>query len=506
MLMRSSAAWHVQLQRARSRQFLFALREPDDVSVLGSEYSHLASPDTFKRKKSGYDPNKTGADVSPFRSLQARVKQDLADEENRIEASEDEHDERRSRKSEDEHDADEVRSRVSDDDADENRSRASDDDDWQAWQKDEAEGWTGAYKSEATRGEVQAAIKLQSHHRGNHARKGVERESDGPHRSVGQMELSAEMGEERNTAILPQEFVGTFSCHGIDRNEKKINQDCACIAHPLDADPGAALFLVLDGHGRKGHEVSAELLRNLYNKFTRFSWDNDDTANLLQLTSAFLESHEVMRSFKLDAEGVPAALSSGACALAIVIRSGKLWAAHAGDCRAVLGKLDADGSLVAEALTVDHHPDDPEEAARIEATGAYIRPERDDPDGYTPSRIYYSATEPRRGPGLTMSRVLGDLDASDAGIIPMPTVSTRRIAQSDRFVVLASDGLWEFLPTEDVVEVVGNLMKMGKTATQAARFLIAKAALAWKTEEGDYRDDISAIVIYLEGLASVLPS
>ena len=35
-------------------------------------------------------------------------------------------------------------------------------------------------------------------------------------------------------------------------------------------------------------------------------------------------------------------------------------------------------------------------------------------------------------------------------------------------------------------------------AFEAARFLIAMAAYAWKTEEGDYRDDITAVVVYLD--------
>lgn len=151
-------------------------------------------------------------------------------------------------------------------------------------------------------------------------------------------------------------------------------------------------------------------------------------------------------------------------------------------------------------------PHRPEEAARIEAAGAYIRPERQSTDDFSPCRVYFSADEPARGPGLAMSRVLGDLDAGAAGIIPTPTVSTRTITPSDRFIVLASDGLWEFLPNEDVVMVVATLMKMGKSATDAARFLIAKAALAWRNEEGDYRDDVTVIVLYLKGLLAVLPS
>ena len=70
--------------------------------------------------------------------------------------------------------------------------------------------------------------------------------------------------------------------------------------------------------------------------------------------------------------------------------------------------------------------------------------------------------------------------------------------------MLASDGVWEFLSSEHVVEIVGGFLRRGEPALTAARFLIAKAALAWRNEEGDYRDDITAIVVYLRDLPSVL--
>ena len=49
----------------------------------------------------------------------------------------------------------------------------------------------------------------------------------------------------------------------------------------------------------------------------------------------------------------------------------------------------------------------------------------------------------------------------------------------DRFIVLASDGVWEFLSSEAVVEIVGGFLTRGEPAISAARFLIAKAALCW---------------------------
>jgi len=59
--------------------------------------------------------------------------------------------------------------------------------------------------------------------------------------------------------------------------------------------------------------------------------------------------------------------------------------------------------------------------------------------------------------------------------------------------------VWEFISSAHAVEVVGGFHARGEPAFAATRFLIAKAALAWKPEEGDYyRDDITAIVIYLD--------
>ena len=48
------------------------------------------------------------------------------------------------------------------------------------------------------------------------------------------------------------------------------------------------------------------------------------------------------------------------------------------------------------------------------------------------------------------------------------------------------------------MQIVEDFYKKGLPALDACRFLIAKAAVAWKKYEGDYRDDITAIVVYLD--------
>jgi len=55
-----------------------------------------------------------------------------------------------------------------------------------------------------------------------------------------------------------------------------------------------------------------------------------------------------------------------------------------------------------------------------------------------------------------------------------------------------------------VVTLVGVLLARGLPANAAARFVIAQAAAKWKQHEDVYRDDITAIVIYLKDLLPIL--
>ena len=41
-------------------------------------------------------------------------------------------------------------------------------------------------------------------------------------------------------------------------------------------------------------------------------------------------------------------------------------------------------------------------------------------------------------------------------------------------------------------------------SVDACRYLIARAAVCWRKHEGDYRDDITALVVYLDEVIAVL--
>jgi serine/threonine protein phosphatase PrpC len=103
-----------------------------------------------------------------------------------------------------------------------------------------------------------------------------------------------------------------------------------------------------------------------------------------------------------------------------------------------------------------------------------------------------------------MSRALGDLKAGCLGVIPTPQVAHYKVCPDDHFMIIASDGVWEFIDSEEAVKIVAKIHAEGGTAEKACRFLIAKAAICWRHFEGEYRDDITAIVVYLKPVVEML--
>lgn len=262
------------------------------------------------------------------------------------------------------------------------------------------------------------------------------------------------------------------------------NQDCACLAFPLKKDKEASLFIVLDGHGDKGDLVSNELLQQIFDRVNEYRWGGTEEQVTAQFVAAFEGAHESCATFQVDRETHKwPAQESGAVGVAMVLRRGVAALAWSGDSRAIMGSLDDTGDLGSIDLTQDHKLEDEPEMQRILATGAWIRPAQEEPY-FTPARVYMSEHEKWKGPGLTMSRSLGDMDADAIGIIPTPEVRFRKLdKEKDLFIVLASDGLWEFISSEDVAQIVGGFLARGEPAIMATRFLIAKAAMAWRTEE-----------------------
>jgi len=67
------------------------------------------------------------------------------------------------------------------------------------------------------------------------------------------------------------------------------------------------------------------------------------------------------------------------------------------------------------------------------------------------------------------------------------------VKPDDSFIVIASDGVWEFLSNEDVARLVSNELIKG-TPESAANVLVKESFLKWWKEE-DVIYDITFIII-----------
>jgi serine/threonine protein phosphatase PrpC len=64
-----------------------------------------------------------------------------------------------------------------------------------------------------------------------------------------------------------------------------------------------------------------------------------------------------------------------------------------------------------------------------------------------PSRVWLKE---QAIPGLAMSRSFGDQVAASVGVIAEPEITEWEFKAEDKFFILASDGVWEFIESDEV--------------------------------------------------------
>ena len=106
-----------------------------------------------------------------------------------------------------------------------------------------------------------------------------------------------------------------------------------------------------------------------------------------------------------------------------------------------------------ECLSRDHKPNMQGESERIVSMNGRVDYYKDmDGKKVGPARVYAKDED---GPGLAMSRSLGDTVAEKLGVISTPDVRViRRLSEKDRALVLCSDGVSEFLSNERIGEII----------------------------------------------------
>ncbi|GMY27811.1 probable protein phosphatase 2C 34 [Fagus crenata] len=285
------------------------------------------------------------------------------------------------------------------------------------------------------------------------------------------------------------------------RGMKGINQDCLIVWEEFGCQEDMLFCGIFDGHGPWGHlvakrvreSVPASLLCNWQETLASTSLDLDFEMevdrNLHRFDiwkQSYLKTYAAVDQELKHHPGIDS-FCSGTTALTIVKQGEHLVIANVGDSRAVLATTSDDGQLVPLQLSIDFKPNLTQEAERIAQSKGRVFCLHDEPGVH---RIWRPDGET---PGLALSRALGDYCLKEFGLISVPDVTQRNITSRDKFVILATDGLWDVISNQEAVQIASSTPDREKSAKR----LVERAVHAWKHKKrGIAMDDISAICLF----------
>jgi pyruvate dehydrogenase phosphatase len=314
---------------------------------------------------------------------------------------------------------------------------------------------------------------------------------------------------------LEKHFSGEFSFAVVQANE--IVEDHS----QVETGRSSTFVGVYDGHG--GPDAARYINDHIFLNLITHIRENG-TMSEEALKSAFSATEEGFISLVRRARGIkPLIATIGSCCLVGVIWKNMLYIANLGDSRAVLGSLGRSNKIVAEQLSEEHnasfeeirqelkssHPDDSNIV--LMKNGAWrikgiIQVSRSIGDAYLkkqefavgPSHPRFHIPEPITRPVLRAE----------------PSIYTRPLQPNDKFLIFASDGLWEQITNQQAVEIVHNNPRAGiarrllKLAlTEAARKREMRYDDLKKVEKGIRRffhDDISVVVVFIDDHPNIL--
>ncbi|CAG9334461.1 unnamed protein product [Blepharisma stoltei] len=302
-------------------------------------------------------------------------------------------------------------------------------------------------------------------------------------------------------------------------------------------DADSVLMALFDGHGSEGEKVVDLCATTVDEFFTAHK--HEYAANPTEFLNAIIKKCD--DEVRNPVNNINAT-NSGSTGVLVYYYGNYLYSASVGDSRAVLATscvpevLPAPPAIIGEdrkmldevkkrrnsvpnpaihalQLTRDQKPEDPEELSRIIKNGGRVQQLTDElGNRIGPYRVWelYS-----NGPGLAMSRSIGDTRGKRVGVIANPVCTNYKLSgYEDYFIVAASDGVWDVLENEDVVhfiEYYRNKCIRGLDSrpmlevikpenTCIAQLLCEEARIRWQTiieEEDVMIDDISCLILEL---------
>ena len=284
-----------------------------------------------------------------------------------------------------------------------------------------------------------------------------------------------------------------------DEGQKKINQDSFIIKRNINGILNFNIFGVLDGHGEHGHYASQFVSRFIFISIKNNPiikkcssaeeiYEKITSNNYKLIENIFLDADVQITKEKFDYR------TSGTTCVIIIQLNQKIICANAGDSRAII-VYNNGKDLLKESkifpLSHDFKPDLTNERKRIYEYGGIVRRAFDDIDEDGPYRVYMRGED---FPGLAMSRSIGDIESKKIGVIPNPEFIEYNISEETKYMIICSDGIWEFMSNKKVMEIA-NEYYLNNDSKGLCKCLYETSVKYWN-EAQCYLDDITAIAVF----------
>jgi serine/threonine protein phosphatase PrpC len=280
---------------------------------------------------------------------------------------------------------------------------------------------------------------------------------------------------------------------------RKINQDLYLVQINFMDVEGFNLFGVLDGHGENGHKVAAFARDYIISQLASF-FKSQNSINLTSIYSllkkknfSLIKDIYQQADKELEKQKFNSNFSGTTCVIVFQIAE-KLICANVGDSRAILVTTEKSNSEIYKVIELSHDqkPDLPEEKKRIYKMGGIVDQMLDSKGKRNgPFRVWAGK---ENYPGLSMSRCIGDLKGKKCGLISEPQIIEYEIDEKSKYMVICSDGVWEFSNNEDVMRMGTEFYKEDNIDEFMDK--IIKVSEFWWEKEDIMRDDITAVIVF----------
>ena len=314
------------------------------------------------------------------------------------------------------------------------------------------------------------------------------------HKSVVEKEIT-EVTEKAKNISLEQKYIkkiGSISQAGKGEDGlTKVNQDSFFVIPNEFKFTNFNIFSVLDGHGLNGHLISGFATKYFQNKIHKHKKlspleSEDDIYKVIKKNNYEIIRHLFTHCEKeISKSEIDANFSGTTCVMLLQIGT-KLICANVGDSRCI---MVTDKEI--EPLSIDQKPNNQDEMDRIVKSGGEVSQFEEDGIKSGPFRVW---KKNEMYPGIAMSRSIGDLIATTLGVIPEPIIIEKEITPGTKFIILASDGVWEFLDNKMVKELVMPFYL--KNDPEGACKALIKESTKWWENEDVVVDDITVIAIF----------